>query len=1601
MCNASFKPNTSTGECDPINETKRVANCLYYDEFNKCAECENGYFPDTEHCDRVLIPIQDCDKYRKNDPKFCERCTQGFILTLDATGCLKVDASEHCAVYNYFDCAQCQTEQYYDPNAYITTLMEDSKLMFDFYRDIVDARFETRVSSFCLTPSVTHCNNMLFNSNCLTCNTGYFRNHDGTCSKKPLEPMQNCSMYKGEGVCQECRSGYYVENNQCKKHSAQDNCLTYAPDKNQCASCVDGLYLDLNKRCAVRVNSLADTNCEVYQTAADACETCKKDFVLNSVGRCKNGIKDCGVYSATIPTPACEQCLNTYFFDAAAGWCQQPLDFATNACLKYADAANKCRECRQGFYKTGDSCATHTKLDIQCKEAALEVQNECTKCKSGYGLFENWKVCSPVSTANNNCKKWKSAGECESCEEGYVPPSCAAIPPAENCLVKNPGAPECLKCKAGYFSNSATGDLCVTALDFEKPNCIEFSLTHGKQVVQCDSCVKGAIFMEIQDFWGCMKRSNLADPSALTNCVMVLVTDPGKVTQSYTCQKCANNFVMKADNTCVSECPAGFVKARTKISVDSTDNDRLGIAALNVCVAQSEVNTTNCALAVPLVNQAVDNKYVCVTCESGYYPILDMTSENLRHNYDVAGDSYDNIVQRTGSFNCETLAMQSTYLATNCVMFGRTTGGSHGCLKCAWGFSGIVKKPVANVEEYFIKECASISGCNVSDKQTVGLSSPASLAKWKIPLESFVSCVKCTKKEEMPVLVLRIAGTMNESNNNTLSPIWYNVLNFITNESFNYETDDSSSNGRTMECINPTVGSKFGYKEDYEVKYPEGCALLLYRIDKKPVETKKFDSVDPVIICASCERGFRIKTRSAINLDVDSIHECEVIANCDNSVWYNSCSKCKTGFIYKYDAANRKIKFDECTAEPWVSSNCFATADSIKCQICNKGYSINDEGFCEDLNFANCTSSHFISRIPLYLTKGTITNPRQTLSDPAPDPLPTVDVNSVAKVLYFNGQYNLGSKKYGCSLCSGDYLAIIGLPSEGHCVASNYIAAGKFNNLKFIDKCVQFGWDFINSKHLCRQCILGYMPNYAGTKCVTRLPYCNKASINGDAFCSECQDGFTIINNECVQNSISNCIDFSVQDGGLVCTKCSNEFYLYNSRLCIAGKVENCLQYTDDQPHKCKQCKLEYAIFEIQNGNSLCLPFDQQNCEEWVPKNTNGKFECTLCKANHYIAGYDSSMLSRLCFGPIPINDCDDVSVVLTGSNKLQYECTKCSQGYYKYNSGTACLQLDSVDYCKVFSEDTNKCLECEASFYLDYTGKACYPYPEGIFGCEIYVEADACFRCGPNMFLFNNECSVIDAQDWIENCSYYTSKEICSECSSGYFLSKNECNSAAAINCLSYKDSNTCESCGPGYGLKQLDELVNCVLITISNCAKSTLKDPFECIICNKGYYQNGGGCHSADKIVNCEYYFTKNQCLTCKQGYLLSPEKTQCLSVTGQAFPMDPKCLNSFIALKRVCAACAPGHFLSEGLCKPCNAGEKCMFCDPNNARRCLVCSPGTQMNLTEKCEGTPIKVFEDHILASNTADASEGDGARDSVRVWGGLGWGLGLVMGLVWM
>lgn len=377
------------------------------------------------------------------------------------------------------------------------------------------------------------------------------------------------------------------------------------------------------------------------------------------------------------------------------------------------------------------------------------------------------------------------------------------------------------------------------------------------------------------------------------------------------------------------------------------------------------------------------------------------------------------------------------------------------------------------------------------------------------------------------------------------------------------------------------------------------------------------------------------------------------------------------------------------------------------------------------------------------------------------------------------------------------------------------------------------------------------------------------------------------------------------------------------------------------------------------------MPFSGQNCRSWNPADTGNQFECGQCEANYFIEDATANHTSSLCFGPIEIENCAEVTATSTSGNNLVFQCEKCIDGYFSFESGTVCLELDKVDFCVEYSGDSNRCVACETNFFIDYSGKRCLRNPEGIFGCEIYQSESECGQCHSKMYLFNGEYHEVDPPDWIDNCEYYSSAEICLACESGYFLAKNVCVEATGINCQSYADAKTCEECPEGYGFMSQGEVTNCVLRNVPNCTKSSSHYPFNCILCNPGFFESKGACFISDKVPNCLHYYKNKKCLVCNQGFVASLDRSKCEAVGELDFPLDSNCSNSFISPKRVCVACKPGFFLSEFSCKRCNTNDNCMFCDPSDAKKCKVCLPGTKLLSDGQCEGTPIEGFFDKSL------------------------------------
>ena len=454
LCEKNLFLNTQSGQCEEVGKAFTIENCAFYDSSQNCQECESGFYLKSGRCREVLVSILHCLGYKPETPEVCLKCKPGQILNLNGTACEAISNPANCAVYNYLDCAGCAESFFYQSNAYVDSMLEDRSVLSRYLADVQNGLYDSKLSQFCQLKKVKNCKELLFDSSCFVCEDGFFRNDEGGCDKFPDQPLRHCETYKGEGLCKKCAKGYYLENNLCKNVSDVEFCPDYQVSSDLCAACLDTHYLQTNNTCAPRVKSLNDSKCEILTVSEDSCDQCAAAHLKNSAGKCVSGISDCESYSGNVNdgSLACAQCKPTYFFNASQKWCEQPLDYANSPCLKYGDSKNECRECKFGYYLDG-SCQPHTELDPYCRVSSNENANECLECQNRFACFSNSKVCSPVTSPNSNCLKWRWATECEQCVPKYQAPDCREIPVEENCAFKEEGASECSTCREGYFKN--------------------------------------------------------------------------------------------------------------------------------------------------------------------------------------------------------------------------------------------------------------------------------------------------------------------------------------------------------------------------------------------------------------------------------------------------------------------------------------------------------------------------------------------------------------------------------------------------------------------------------------------------------------------------------------------------------------------------------------------------------------------------------------------------------------------------------------------------------------------------------------------------------------------------------------------------------------------------------------------------------------------------------------------------------------------------------------------------------------------------------------------------------------------------------------------
>lgn len=450
-CAKCFDSHVSVdGQC----VIKDIAHCILYDDTSeeaasRCLICERGFFLSSPR-ECLVGKVTNCSEFANGNPNKCNKCLEGYIKTVGATGddyCFPSPSGTlNCAEWNhnefkkgYLRCNKCQSgfllvdqpEQgkplsiclsitpianckKYDGNSIATTTFNCQECERAFYVN--------KIKRLCLPRTGSYLNCKTFvpdEDKCAECIDTAMLNQDRTeCISLPIG-IYGCVKYTEGGACSVCGPGLYLSDNTCKevKRSVSD-CQIYL-NESTCAICRPGYYMD-DGECFKA--SLPD--CKTYNNK-QSCDTCHSGWGLVLMG--KNWhcvpiqIQNCEQTTSSSPF-MCLKCRPGHYSNAK-GHCalvKRPIP----GCIYYSSEST-CSLCINNSAlsidgKLCDSSASILKqINPYCEASSILIQPRCTRCELGYYIF------------NNRCIR------------------CDADP---NCLACNPEFPaECLICKTGFF----------------------------------------------------------------------------------------------------------------------------------------------------------------------------------------------------------------------------------------------------------------------------------------------------------------------------------------------------------------------------------------------------------------------------------------------------------------------------------------------------------------------------------------------------------------------------------------------------------------------------------------------------------------------------------------------------------------------------------------------------------------------------------------------------------------------------------------------------------------------------------------------------------------------------------------------------------------------------------------------------------------------------------------------------------------------------------------------------------------------------------------------------------------------------------------------
>lgn len=461
-----------------------IENCQKMKGYYLCERCKKGFeiVEEGKKCRVLNNVIQNClSHYYRQNEVLCELCDNGFVISADQKSCGVYKSDANCLISSNFYCGACDAG--FEIKRDFLNSFENFEIDGSFVNDVLSVREEPyrQTSLIRCSNTVSHC--LLFEeieieesgenedkkleAVCKRCENQYYVHqvdNKTVCLKS--EEIINCDIYSENKICQFCRSGFYLKDNEClnvKNENLIQYCLYYKNEE-ECLQCKSEFKLvdkDTHEELKLKmtlINTAIDTSKSEKETPKNPKETpaltnqLEKILTPNIIDFIHLHTQQENTERDLLEKDYLKKSLKIHLKTLNPLKVPQCIRNTIPNCSQYKKG--DCQNCSENYYLLNSQCIELKKPEIVENCAHYSPEKICVKCKNGYLNYNNL---------------------------------CFRMNPIHNCRVKVfQSQGRCLLCKKGYYFDKANLK-CVEFSNMSKSNCLVFSDFESRNCLLCDS----------------------------------------------------------------------------------------------------------------------------------------------------------------------------------------------------------------------------------------------------------------------------------------------------------------------------------------------------------------------------------------------------------------------------------------------------------------------------------------------------------------------------------------------------------------------------------------------------------------------------------------------------------------------------------------------------------------------------------------------------------------------------------------------------------------------------------------------------------------------------------------------------------------------------------------------------------------------------------------------------------------------------------------------------------------------------------------------------------------------------------------------------------